>query len=276
MDTAFWGPSGWRLLHLTAFKAPTLPQKELHTFFETLPYVLPCKFCRASLTDYYVADPIPTKASEYAHWLYRIHNRVNGKLREQKLLEAQNPSWTEVKQNYAKLIKNPPKTMVGWDFLYSVAYTTPCKEVTSTPIHGAPPKHSMRTPELQNRWNSMSIEDRIPKLKIWWDTLPHILPFPEWSEAWEKVVPPVPHLSCGRKKVAEWLYIAEKAICQYLHEKLRHDSFDGLCKELHTFSSGCSKIKSPKIKTCRVKKTIKRKQLIHSRTRKYKMTGGFL
>jgi Erv1 / Alr family len=276
MDTRFWGPSGWRLLHFIAFAAPTLNRHHLHLFFETLPYVLPCKFCRASLTDYYTTDPIPTDANEFANWLYRIHNRVNGKLREQKLIKHKDPSWQEVKQRYEKWMKEActQRTMMGWDFLYSVAYTTPCKDVTSTPIPGSPP--NIHTPELRNRWNTMTIAERLPKLKQWWMSLPHVLPFPTWRLAWHKMVPRIPHLSCGRKDVTEWLYRAEKAMCQELKETAPHDSFDGLCTELNAFASGCGKIKTHKVKTCRAKKTLKRKSLDRNRTRKYVATGGFL
>jgi hypothetical protein len=164
--------------------------------------------------------------------------------------------------------------MIGWDFLYSVAYTTPCKDVTSTPIPGAPP--SITTPELKNRWNTMTINERIPKLKAWWSSLPHVLPFPIWQKAWRKTVPRIPQLQCGRKDVTEWLYRAEKAMCQELEENIPHESFDGLCNELNAFASGCGKIKTHKVKTCRAKKTLKRKILDRKRTRKYMATGGFL
>jgi Erv1 / Alr family len=275
MDTRFWGPSGWRLLHLVAFAAPSLNKRYLLQFFENLPYVLPCKFCRASLTEYYASDPIPSDTKEFANWLYRIHNRVNGKLREQKLITGKDPTWHNVKQRYEKWMRQSctQQAMIGWDFLYSVAYTTPCKDVTSTPISGAPPHPA--TPELKNRWNTMTIADRLPKFKLWWESLPHILPFPVWQKAWVKAVPHVPKLACGRKAVTEWLYKAEKAMCQELKENAPHDSFDGLCTELNAFASGCGKIKTTKVKTCRAKKTLKRKSLDRNRTRKYFATGGF-
>ncbi|NDA64895.1 MAG: hypothetical protein EBX50_23145 [Chitinophagia bacterium] len=125
MDTRFWGPSGWRLLHLVAHAAPSLPATQLHEFFSNLTYVLPCKFCRSSLTDYYTADPIPSKAADYAHWLYRIHNRVNGKLRDQKLLKTADPSWETVKKRYKDWLAAPcvKRRMVGWDFLGYLDYS---------------------------------------------------------------------------------------------------------------------------------------------------------
>jgi len=276
MDTRFWGPSGWRLLHLISFAAPNLNQRYLQQFFKTLPFVLPCKFCRASLTDYYASDPIPTDPKKTAEWLYRIHNRVNGKLREQKLNKHKDPKWTDVKKQYERMMAEPctKQRMIGWDFLYSVAYTTPCREVITTPLPGAPP--NIATPELRNRWNTISDKERIERIRLWWESLPHVLPFPAWQKAWKKVVPHVPKLDCGRKAVTEWLYRAEKAMCEELQETASHDSFHGLCSELNTFASGCGKITTAKVKTCRAKKTLKRTKINRNRTRKYVATGGYL
>jgi len=278
MDTRFWGPSGWRLLHMISFAAPTLSQKEVHTFFQLLPYVLPCKFCRASLTDYYTADPIPTKGDDYPAWLFRIHNRVNGKLRDQKLLETKDPRWPEVKHQYETTLNTPcsKQRMVGWDFLYSTAYTTPCPSVASSPMPGAPPLSALTSPELRNRWGLMAREERLPLCRAWWGLLPKVLPMPEWRQAWKKVVPDLPSLEKGRRAVTGWLYAAERAVCQALREQIPHDSFTGLCTELNTFSSGCGKKTSTKIKTCRSKKSIARDTLKKKRSQTYKAIGGYL
>ena len=277
MDTRFWGPSGWRLLHLVAHAAPSLPAEAVHEFFSLLPYVLPCKFCRASLTDYYAADPIPTKASEYAPWLFRIHNRVNGKLRDQKLLATPDPKWPEIEKRYSEWLAAPcvKRRMVGWDFLFSVAYTTPCPSVQTAPMAGAPPLHALKSPALRNRWSVIGREERLPYMARWWRALPRVLPFKEWREAWDRVVPAAPSLQRGRKAITAWLYAAEKAMCAALKEDLPHDSFTGLCAELSTYSSGCGK-RSKRAKTCRAKKTHARKSLKTRRNRKYKMVGGFL
>lgn len=277
MDTRFWGPSGWRLLHLIAFAAPKLPQTQLRTFFETLPYVLPCKFCRASLTDYIAADPIPARANEYAHWLYRVHNRVNAKLRDQKLLDTQDPSWSEIQDRYTQWLAAPCSTrrMVGWDFLFSIAYTTPCAAVASSPMPGAPPEQTIKTPELRNRWGTISRTERLSYMTTWWNTLPNVLPFPEWRAAWSKHVPQRPSLTAGRRPVTIWLYKAEKAMCLALKEDSPHNNFTGLCSELNTFSSGCGK-RNLKAKTCRAVKSHARKTLKTRRKTKYHATGGFL
>jgi hypothetical protein len=278
MDTRFWGPSGWRLLHLISFAAPSLPQKHLHTFFKCLPFVLPCKFCRASLTDYIHADPIPSCASDYAQWMYRIHNRVNGKLREQKLLETPDPDWKDIRKHYGDWMRAPCTTrrMIGWDFLFSVAYTTPCPQVPTSPMPGAPPMKALTTPELRNRWGVITRAERLPYMRRWWNVLPHVLPFPEWRAAWQKVVPVLPSLERGQKAITAWLYAAERNICNQLKEDVPHDSFEGLCTELETFASGCGKSKSARVKTCRSKKSIARHTIKQRRRTTYKLTGGYL
>lgn len=277
MDTRFWGPSGWRLLHLVATAAPQLPQKQLRVFFENLPYVLPCKFCRASLTDYIAADPIPQKATEYAAWLYRIHNRVNAKLREQKLLETQDPKWTTIRAQYTNYLKAPcvSRRMIGWDFLYSVAYTTPCRAVETAPMPGAPPLHALPTPALRNRWALISRAERIPYMTAWWDALPHVLPFKTWRDAWNTHSPSRPCLDDGRDTMTAWLFDTERAVCAALREKAPHENYKGLCAELSTFASGCGR-RSRRTKTCRAVKGRARATLRNRRTHVYKAVGGFL
>ncbi len=103
MDTRFWGPSGWRLLHLASFQKKDIELQKLRTFFSLVPYILPCKFCRASFTDYILVDPIPQTLQNFPTWLYRIHNRVNGKLREQKLITTADPKWPEIKQEIHRM-----------------------------------------------------------------------------------------------------------------------------------------------------------------------------
>ena len=52
MNTQFWGPPGWELLHILTFnypKNPTEKQKtEWELFFKSIGFVLPCKYCRES------------------------------------------------------------------------------------------------------------------------------------------------------------------------------------------------------------------------------------
>jgi len=277
MDTRFWGPSGWRLLHLVSFN-PNLDGEKTRAFFKDLPYVLPCKFCRASLSDYYDDDPIPTKKEDFPQWLYRIHNRVNDKLREQKLLDAPNPEWNTIQQSYTNWLRNScsEQNMIGWDFLFSVAFTTPCKAVETSPMPDAPPIQTLHTPELRNRWSVMCNSERIPYIQEWWSLLPHVLPYKKWTEAWLEVVPTTPKLQKGRRAITSWLYRAEKAMCKRLEKEVPHESFEGLCSELHTFASGCGRAITKAKKTCRSTKSTARHTLKQRRSTKYFATGGYL
>jgi hypothetical protein len=279
MDTRFWGPSGWRLLHLIAFSADTLPLARVRTFFETLPYVLPCKFCRASLTDYIAVDPIPAHADAYAEWLYRIHNRVNAKLRDQKLLETADPAWKDVKRQYMATLRAPctRKQMIGWDFLFSVAYTTPCASVPTSPMPDAPPLTQLTTPDLRNRWGVISRDERLKYMRVWWQTLADALPFESWRRAWKRatVLHRLP-LEKGRQATTRWLYAVEKAVCAELSAADPIPSYTGLCNELSAFSSGCGKTRNLRVKTCRAQKSNARKTLRVRRRTTYKASGGFL
>jgi hypothetical protein len=266
MDTRFWGPSGWRLLHMISFQAPQLPS--LRVFWEHLPYVLPCKYCRASLTDYMFADPIPQPV-DMAEWMFRIHNRVNGKLKEQKLLDAPNPKWPEIRDRYTAWMAAPctRRRMLGWDFLFSIANTTPSVTTQSAPMPGAPP--ALPTVALKNRWNVLGAKERWPYLEQWWRTLGEVLPFEEWRAAWSAAVSKhgAAPVRKGKRAVVAWLYRMECAVCAYLKEKVPHDSFGGLCTELATFSSGCGT--SKRSKTCRTSKMRARTTLRRRRRGKF-------
>ena len=96
MDTRFWGPSAWRLIHLIAFSDYRSP--DVYTFLEELPHILPCRYCRSSLAEYYINRPVPTQGTEIARWSYEIHNDVNNKLRKQGHLHKPNPPFSEVKK----------------------------------------------------------------------------------------------------------------------------------------------------------------------------------
>ena len=261
MDTRFWGPSGWKLLHLMTFSKEALNPVALHEFFTLLPYVLPCKFCRASLSDYYAVDPVPSKVSVFKHWLYRIHNRVNGKLRDQHLLKDKDPEWSAIQMQYKAMIDCSEQQFVGWDFLYSVIHTTPGPHTPSAPMPSAPPLDVLTTPELRNRWNLMSRGERLPLLTRWWQLLPHVLPYKSWRSAWSSANKQ-PALTNNKRAITAWLFSVEQHLCKTLQVKARHASLSGVCCELRTFASGCASKKTRKTNTCR-SKTLKRSKLLN-------------
>jgi hypothetical protein len=123
MDTRFWGPSGWQLFHLIAFTRPNARE-----VLDDMKDVLPCKYCRASTTEFVSKNP---PCGDLGKWLYDIHNQVNTKLRKQAADDPKvinpgpDPSFEEVKAKYAAL--KTPDAVPGRDFLMAIAYNFPGK-----------------------------------------------------------------------------------------------------------------------------------------------------
>jgi len=292
MDTRFWGPSGWKLLHLTATAPVAHPSKVLR-WFELLPYVLPCKYCRYSLSEYYEKLPltlaIVKSPNAFSKWAYEIHNMVNEKLRSQGLLKTPNPPYEEVHRLYKNMAKTAcDSPMVGWDFLASIAYTTPTKGVVSKPMPDIP-RHSLTLSE-QNRYNVLSKSARIAALKEWWLLIPAILPCHSWRAAWSKAAGLNPHgvkaslnphgvkaaslnppLNQGRGPVSCWLWDLESSVCSCLKCPTAHQSLPALKSELSAFESSCGSTK--KRRTCRAKRAEKRKAAL---TRRVQMGGALV
>ena len=194
MDTRFWGPSGWTMLHLIAAD-PTvhLRRTTVKKWFELLEFVLPCKYCRASFHDYLQMQPLTDEIMEtpatFSRWMYDIHNRVNDKLRGQGLLSDANPDWPTIRDRYASmqrtLCKGSP--LLGWDFMTSIAFTTPAADYAPVPMPDAPEQQSdwagLDIGE-RNRYNLLTRAERLRLLAAWWRLVPSILPCVEWRRAW--------------------------------------------------------------------------------------------
>lgn len=264
MDTRFWGPSGWRLLHLGAHAAdvdPSLraPFKALLTL---LPYALPCKYCRASLTEYLSEMPPPSSSALWAwsRFLHGLHNCVNAKLRGQGLLPpGGDPPFRQVHALYAQVYASncTERGFVGWDFLFSVAFTTPphserAAAAASSPMPGAPSRDGAMSLREANGHNLLSRGERLASLREWWLSVGPALPLPNWRRAWAEAAAKhgaVPPLTQGRRPVTAWLFRMQGAVCAALTEAAPHASFTGLCAELASFASGCSAAKRGR--TCR-------------------------
>lgn len=119
MDTRFWGPSGWQLLHYISFHSNHPEQ-----FLLGIKDILPCRFCRESTTEY--QHTIQLKNPE--RWVYELHNKVNNKLRLQHkddtsvIDPGSDPSFEEVKAKYEKMKLTD---VLGRDFLFSIAVNYP-------------------------------------------------------------------------------------------------------------------------------------------------------
>jgi len=129
MDTRFWGPSAWIMLHSVAILYTPNKRYLYKSFYENLKNVLPCIYCRVSFTEYVEKIPIDTyldNSERLSEWIYLIHNLVNEKLRSQGLLHDPNPTFSEVYKKYKKIIKKKcsdrSESILGWNFLYSIAF----------------------------------------------------------------------------------------------------------------------------------------------------------
>jgi hypothetical protein len=253
MDTRFWGPSGWRLLHLITFTyEPEVQKESVRELFEMLPFVLPCKFCRSSLSEYMEKEPLePALQSreKLTKWLYKIHNLVNGKLRGQGLLKEPNPSYQSVKKVYEdRVAAGCVRTeFEGWDFLFSIAENHPLSysAKNSSPMPDAPSGHM--TPEEKNRWNTLTPRERMPFYRRFWNSIEGSLPFDSWRKAWRKCGLPQQTLQ-SRSSTIKALWKVRCCLETEL-ELVNREEYEHLCKRLAEHRSGCGK--TSRAKTCR-------------------------
>lgn len=263
MDTRFWGPSGWRLLHSITFAyIPHTEKNSVRQMFEMLPFVLPCKFCRASLTEYMKVDPLePALESRDAltKWLWRIHNQVNAKLRIQKLNVEKDPPFEKVAEFYNELLAAgcSQTEFPGWDFLFSIAELHPMSKsaLASVPM---PRPDGIRCEEIEsleekNRWNCLKAEERLPLYRKFWAAIGKVLPFPSWRKSWAKHATNLSLLN-RRSGTMKWLWRIRCAMETDL-ELLNSCKYSHLCKTLKSHRSGCAK--SVRAKTCRKIRTNK-------------------
>jgi hypothetical protein len=247
MDTRYWGPSGWRLLHLMSFSS-TPNKDDVCCFFNTLAYVLPCKYCRKSFSENILKDPV-TEAESIPKWLWRIHNRVNAKLRTQHLCKSNDPSFQSVEKMYKERLAAgcTRTTFEGWEFLFSIAEAHPLSRQgrISVPIPGHPALEELGSPLEKNLWNVLTPEERMVQYTKFWTLLPKVLPFSEWSTEWKGGIPGT------RKGLLRYLWDIRCTLETKL-ELLNRTSYSSLCKELQHHRSGCSS--SVRGKTCRKKR----------------------
>jgi hypothetical protein len=264
MDTRFWGPAGWQLIHHIAQEPHEKDRAAVADWFRLLPYVLPCKYCRASLTDYLEAQPLMPatlgSAAAFSRWTYDLHNRVNAKLRGQGLLQTPDPAWPTVRDRYktehATLCK--PRPLLGWNFLISVAYTTPGADYKPVPMPDIPEDATLAEQanwclSVRNRYNLLTREERLRALAAWWRRVPSILPCPAWRAAWVAAVQSVgaPPLRRGRDAMMRWMWAVESAVCADLRCPTPHASREALCEAVGLYESGCGPVTSRRMKTCR-------------------------
>jgi hypothetical protein len=113
MNTTFWGPDGWQFLHTLTFIYPENPsfndKVKMREFMNLLCFILPCKYCRLSFSKYITSLPIDDyldSRDTMVEWLYKIHNKINKKLRIQGFCKHSNPDLSSVIKIYEPIVEN--------------------------------------------------------------------------------------------------------------------------------------------------------------------------
>jgi hypothetical protein len=211
MDTRFWGPSGWELFHLIAFKS-----EHPEEFLLGIKDILPCKYCRESTTKF--THELPLKGDP-GKWLYHLHNKVNGKLRSQSEQDSnvinpgEDPSFEDVKKKYDGIsASNVP----GRDFLFSIAVNYPDKPT----------------------------EDQMCTQRTFLTKLSKVFPF----HSFESYITANPPSLTSNKSYMKWMYVLLAHLSKKF--KVSIPSYKSYVQRVMYYKSGCEK-KTYKGKTCR-------------------------
>lgn len=234
MDTRFWGPSGWKLGHTIAYTYPLNPSLEdkhnYSNFFFLWQHILPCKYCRRSFRQYQrelPIEPFLESREKMAQWMYKMHNKVNAKLRKQGLLKEANPSFKSVNQKYKKLVQEKCQdTLLGWDFIYSIAFN-------------------------YSEDNNFTVSKAFYYYQFFY-YLGKVIPCMKYRQLYKKYFTrkELTKALISKDNLIKWLY---QIHCQINHNfKKDNKDYEQLCHKYESFRSGCSK-KTYKGKTCRSK-----------------------
>jgi hypothetical protein len=215
MDTRFWGPSGWQLFHLIAFRSEH-PDDVLNMMKD----ILPCKYCRASTTAFVKEHPLRGNPGK---WLYELHNMVNNKLRTQAkddpsvIDPGPDPDFDEIRRRYmAMRLVNVP----GRDFLFAIAFNYPEK----------PEETDMATQRTFIR------------------ALAKVYPFERLRKVFQRYLGMHEVALQNQKAYLKWMYGLLKAMSREIDVPIR--SYRGYVHHVAYYKSGCSK-KTYHGKTCR-------------------------
>lgn len=247
MDTRFWGPPAWRLLHIVAAHYEPARRRPVAQFFEVLPYVLPCKFCRANLTAYYESGA-PGAAlgsrADLEKYVYELHKRVSAKLRTEGGAPAPAPVFREVAAAAEAAVDQIP--MPAWDFLFSVAYIYP-PDTREVPMPDAPATCPSDAADCdRNKWNMLPIAKRLHYWKRFWKLLPGVLPA-AWAQRWTEAVRRVRPVFSSRRGAIAALW---RIRCAFEAGE-EHDPYGEVCARLTYHASGCGTAAGARLRTCR-------------------------
>lgn len=236
---------------------PSTDKAAFRQFFELLPFVLPCKFCRSNLVEHYEVLPLePALQSRetLTKWLYEIHSLVNAKLRSQGKDIPEDPPFSAVKQHYEeRLAYGCSKTFFpGWEFLFSIVEAHPLVS-KETPLPEAPPKDSLKGANEKTllKWNYLSGQCRFQSLCRFWVLLGDVLPFPEWRTIWKRTLKSSSSETWKTKASSlKTLWFTRKTMEDEL-ALLNKTTYHDLCKMIRYYKSGCAFKSNRATRTCR-------------------------
>ena len=209
--------------------------------------VLPCKYCRESTTTFVTEHPLKGNAGQ---WLYEIHRKVNHKLKTQAetdpkvILPDPDPTYEDVHEKYAQMLKKPPHGVPGRDFLFSIAYNFPEK------------------PEAED----------VNTQQTFLNELSRTYPFPKLRKVYVQYMESHPIDLQSRSAYLHWMYGLLRRLSVKTNSSIR--SFKGYTHHVAYYKSGCSKT-TYHGKTCRRVNGGYTKQRDHKRTRRI-VAGGLL
>jgi len=237
MDTRFWGPPAWILLHSLAYTYKPELADFYKLFFGNLKYVLPCIYCRASFTEYTEILPIDNflnSKDDFFKWLYNIHNMVNGKLRGQGLIQWDDPTFESIQEKYKNMIegielcKTRDQSIMGWNFLYCIAFVYP--------------EDGSNTAQTSHYHGYITFFNMLAKI------LPLEGEYRYYYNEYIKQNSIIEALKC-RETLKIWVYHLEKFMDKNLNHKCK--TFGEIENLIESYRAGCGGLKKDSKPTCR-------------------------
>lgn len=241
MNTQFWGPDGWKLLHSITARYPTNPDmKDKHVyseFFESIQHILPCIYCRNSYTEYITELPVRDHIGSrdaLTKWMFAMHNKVNAKLRGQGLLHEKDPPVKEIVKRYDGYVSEVNggdcTCFPGMNFLYCILFNFPMKKTQLDAI-------------------------RYANYILFFTYLAEVLPFPAMQEYYKEYITkyPIENAMETRASMKRWGYRLESFLYRKYNKKCM--PYSSRCELIEMNRAGCSKIsgsKKGKSGTCRL------------------------
>jgi len=138
-NNSFWGPALWKMIHSSAFIYHPSNKHSYKSFIESLPYLLPCEFCRKHLKNNLKTLPLTENNLQNNHtlfyWTYILHDIVNLQLNKSS------PSYNDIHYLYSQHIHQPVFWGPSyWRAIHSIAttYTMDNKEAFRKFIYALP------------------------------------------------------------------------------------------------------------------------------------------